>query len=58
MWTSAIGLVEIIAPAVFGSVFLTSQNDIYTFIMAIFAAVAQIAYAYAIVRAHHISGQS
>jgi hypothetical protein len=53
IWASIVGLAGILAASAFGSMFLSQENDLYTFLMAVAAVIAQIAYAYSIVRAHH-----
>lgn len=54
--SSIVGFVAVLAAALFGSGFLSVQDDTYTLAMGISATVALIAYAYALVRAHHVEG--
>lgn len=54
IWTSAIGLVAVLAAASFGANFLSLQNDADTLWMGITATLALLAYAFGLLLSHHV----
>ena len=57
IWTSAVGLVAVLAAAMFGSNFLSLQNDADTLWMGITATFALLAYAFGLLLSHHVPNQ-
>lgn len=54
IWTSAVGLVAVLAAAMFGANFLSLQNDSDTLWMGISATLALLAYAFGLLLSHHV----
>jgi hypothetical protein len=54
IWTSAVGLVAVLAAAMFGANFLSLQNDADTLWMGISATLALLAYAFGLLMSHHV----
>lgn len=54
IWTSAVGLVAVLAAAMFGANFLSLQNDADTLWMGISATLALLAYAFGLLLSHHV----